>query len=84
VIAVDVMLQAVGMRALSVALSEDAAKLSDLGTEEAAEGLARLAASAGLAADSEKLNAAGARLTVRGLAEVEEGLERGAAAAEGD
>jgi hypothetical protein len=71
---VDVMLQAVSTRALSVAMSSEAAKLSDLGTEEAAEGLARLAASAGLAAGSEELGAAGAELAALGLAEAEEGL----------
>jgi hypothetical protein len=58
------------------------AKLSDLGTEEAAEGLARLAASAGLAVGSEELTKADARLAARGPAEVEEDLELGTAARE--
>ena len=52
VAAVDVMLQGVGTRALSVAVSEEAQHISKLGSEEAAEGLALLAASAGLAATS--------------------------------
>jgi hypothetical protein len=82
VVAVDVMLAAVGARALSVALSEEAKQVADLGTEEAAEGLARLAASAGLAASSQELSAAGAELAAEGLAEVETGQELGQAARE--
>jgi hypothetical protein len=82
VVAVDVMLAAVGARALSVALSEEARRVADLGTEEAAEGLARLAVSAGLAGGGEELGAAGARLAAEGLAETEAGLELGQAARE--
>jgi hypothetical protein len=69
------MLQSVGTRALAVAMSEEAGQLADLGAEEAAEGLARLATSAGLAIGSEALAETGAELVAEGLVEAEIGLE---------
>ena len=74
VIAVDAMLTAAGTRALSVALSEEAARLGEMSAEEAAEGYARLAASAGLAVRSEELAEAGADLVAAGLEEEEDAL----------
>jgi hypothetical protein len=75
VIAVDAMLAAAGTRALSLALSEEAARLGEMSAEEAAEGYVRLAASAGLAAGSEELAMAGADLAAVGLDEVDEARE---------
>lgn len=53
--AVDVMLEFVGARALSAALSDEAGRVAGMGAEEEAEGFVRLAMSAGLAAGSEEL-----------------------------
>jgi hypothetical protein len=53
--AVDVMLESVGARALSAALSDEVEHVAGMGAEEAAEGFARMAMSAGLAAGSDEL-----------------------------
>jgi hypothetical protein len=72
-LAVDVIVQSAGTRALSQALEETAIDVGELGTEEVAEGLTRAVVSEGLAIRSDVLAEAGAELAAEGVLEVMEG-----------
>jgi hypothetical protein len=69
-VAVDVILRLGAMRALAQGLAASGAKLGEMGTNEAAEGMIRLAAAGKAAEASDALSRAGAELSVRGAEEL--------------
>lgn len=69
-IAVDTVFRFGATRALSEAIAKTGWQIADLGEEEVAEGITRMAVSAGMAERSEDLAAAGAELTAEGLVEM--------------
>ena len=74
-VAADTIVRAAGSPALSQVIAAKGLEIEEMGIEEAAEGLTRLAASEALAERSEQLAAAGVLLGVEGAAEVETALD---------
>jgi hypothetical protein len=68
-LAVDVIMRLGAMRALAQGLAESNARVGELGANEAAEGIVRIAAAGKAAEASETLGAAAVELTMRGVEE---------------
>ena len=74
-IAVDTIIRFGSNRALSQMIAAKGVEIGEMGAEEVAEGLTRVAVSKAMADRSEELAAAGVVLGVQGVAEVETALE---------
>jgi hypothetical protein len=70
VMAVDTIFRAGATRALAAAVSATGAQVGELGANEVAEGLTRLAVADGVALRSQELAEAGAELTAQGVVEM--------------